>query len=155
MTKKHSLTAILLLLVFAAAPVSAELQLDTRLTMADVENNRKTLILETVQPSPQQSKEFWKIYDAYREDMGKLNTTIAKLMEEYADSYAALNDDQAERMLKELTTVEVKKVKTKKKYSKKLAKILIPKQLLRWLQTENKMDATIALAAAALVPIDR
>ena len=55
-------------------------------------------------PSPQQSKEFWEIYDAYREEMGK---------------------------------------------------VLIPTQLLRWLQTENKMDATIALAATALIPLDR
>jgi len=55
-------------------------------------------------PSPQQSKEFWEIYDAYREKMGK---------------------------------------------------VLIPTQLLRWLQTENKMDATIALAATALIPLDR
>jgi len=106
-------------------------------------------------PSPQQSEEFWEIYDAYREEMGELNTRTAKVVEEYVASYAALNDDQAEDMLKELTTVEVKRVKTRQDYAEKLGKVLIPKQLLRWLQTENKMDATIALAATALIPLDR
>ncbi len=155
MTKTHYLTALLLLIALAAGPVSAEIHLDTRLTMADVENDRKTMVMATVAPSPQQSKEFWEIYDAYREEMGELNTRNAKVVEEYVASYAALNDDQAEDMLKELTKVEIKKVKTRQKYAKKLGKVLIPKQLLRWLQTENKMDATIALAAAALIPLDR
>ena len=155
MTKNLCFTAVLLLMVLAAGPATAELQLETRLTMADIENDRKTMISATVAPSPQQSKEFWKIYEAYTEEMRELNTRIAKVMEEYVDSYAALNDQQAEKMLDELTTVEVKKVETRKKYADKLSKILIPKQLLRWLQTENKIDATIALATAALVPLDR
>lgn len=154
MKKTHIISAALLL-VFAAGTVSAELQLDTRLTMAEVENDRKTVVLATVAPSPQQSKDFWKTYDAYREAMGKHETKIAALTEEYVASYAALNDQQAEDMLKELTKVEIKRVKTRKKFAKKLGKILIPKQLLRWLQTETKMDAAIALETAVLIPLDR
>ncbi len=154
MKKIHIITAALLL-VFAAGTVSAELKLDTRLTMAEVENDRKTVVLATVAPSPQQSKDFWKTYDAYREEMGKHEAKIAALIEEYVESYAALNDQQAEDMLKELTKVEIERVKTRKKFADKLGKILIPKQLLRWLQTETKMDAAIALGAAALIPLDR
>lgn len=154
MTKTHILGAALLIML-ASGTVSAELQLDTRLSMADIENDRKTVVMATVQPSPQQSKEFWKIYDAYRETMGKHEVKIAALIEEYVDSYAALTDQQAERFLKEMTSVEIKRAETRQKYSEKLGKILIPKQLLRWVQTEMKMDAAIAFEAAALIPFDR
>lgn len=154
MTKRNLLTVSLLVMLFAGT-AAAELQLDTRLTMADVENDRKTVVLATVQPSPQQSKEFWKIYDAYREAMGKHESKIAALIEEYVDTYAALSDQQAERFLKELTAVEIDRADTRQKYADKLGEILIPKQLLRWVQTEMKMDAAIALEAAALIPLDR
>lgn len=56
--KRHCLTALLLLLALAAGSVSAELCLETRLTMADIENDRKTMVMATVAPSPQQSEEF-------------------------------------------------------------------------------------------------
>ena len=153
MTKKHIITAALLLLL--AGPAVAELQLETRLAKADIENDRKTIIMATVDPSPQQSKKFWETYDAYRGEIGELDKRVAKIMEEYVDSYAALNDEQARRMLKELTKIDTDRVKIRSKYSRKLGKILIPKQHLRWLQTENKMDAVTGLAAAVLVPMNR
>ena len=101
MTNRNLLTASLLLMLFAGT-AAAELQLDTRLTMADIENHRKTMVMATVEPSPQQEKDFWHIYDAYREEMGKLEHKVAALIEEYVDSYAALTDQQAERFLKAL-----------------------------------------------------
>ncbi len=153
MTKKHIITAALILLF--AGPAVAELQLDTRLAMADIENDRKTIVLATIDPSPEQSKKFWTTYDAYRDEIGELDTRVAKMMEEYVASYASLNDEQAKRMLKELTKIETKRVDIRSKYSRKFGKILGPKQQLRWLQTENKMDAVTGLAAAIAVPMNQ
>ena len=153
MTKKYIIAAALLFML--AGPAIAELALNTRLAMADIENDRKTIILATVDPTPEQSKKFWKTYDAFRGEMNELNTEVAKMTEEYVASYASLNDEQAKRMLNDLTKIEVKKTTIRSKYAKKLGKILTPLQLVHWLQTENKMNAVINFAALATIPMDR
>ncbi len=152
MTKKNILIAALMILI--AGPAVAELQLNTRLAMADIENDRKTIVLVTIDPSPEQSKKFWEAYDAYRANIRELDVSAAKMMEEYVASYASLNDEQAKRMLKEFTKIESKRVEIRSKAARKLGKILTAKQVLRWLQTENKMDAVTGLAAAIAVPMN-
>ena len=93
--------------------------------------------------------------DYYARPLKELNAKVAAIVEEYAAAYAALNDDQAKRMLKDLTAIDVKRIEIRSKYARKLGKVLIPKQQLRWLQTENKMDAIVRLEAAAAIPLTR
>jgi len=147
---------ILSLLAFVmCVPVFAADSDDVQLTLARIQAERKEIVEAVVKPSPQQSKAFWDTYWAYRETIANLNNRSAELIKEYSDSYAALNDDQALRMLKEASKIELERVEARQKVVKKLEKILVPKQVVRFLQIENKMDAVIGLDMAINIPFTR
>jgi len=148
---KKILTSLLSLLICIPFFASASDE-DDQFNLAKIQADRKLIVETVVQPSPQQSKAFWDAYWAYRETIANLNTRSIKLIKEYTDSYAALNDDQALRMLKEAAVIEVKRVEARKTVVKKLEKILVPKQLVRFLQIENKMNAVIGLDMAITIP---
>jgi len=147
---------ILILAVFAltAAPLLAGQEKSIGLSLAQIQAERKTIIEKTVAPSPQQSEVFWQTYWEYRGKVGVINDQSVKLIKEFADGDAALNDDQAERMVKEMLENDEARAKLKQEYIKKFQKILIPKQVVRWYQTEVKMDAVMRAEAAAGIPFD-
>lgn len=149
---------IVMLVVVAALAGSSLVvaaEMDTQMTLAVVQAQRKELVQAAVQPAPQQEKAFWDTYWAYREDIANLNNRSIKLVEEYTASYAALDDAQSERMIKEATAIDVARVEARQKCVKKLQTILIPKQVVRFLQVEAKMDALVALEAAIAIPFTR
>ena len=151
MFKKILLVCLGLTLCLPAFAAASD---DGDLTLARIQSERKVLVEGIVKPSPQQSKAFWDAYWAYRETVANLDNRSKKLIDEYEKSFAALNDDQAERMLKEAAKIEVERVEARQKIVKKLRKILIPKQIVRFLQIENKMDAIMNLDRAINIPFN-
>ena len=149
MLRKILLICLGLVLIIPAFTAAAD---EGDLSLARIQSERKVLVEGVVKPSPQQSKAFWDTYWAYRETIANLDNRSRKLLEEYEKSFGALNDDQAERMLKEAAKINVERVEARKDVVKKLEKILIPKQVVRFLQIENKMDAIIGLDMAIDIP---
>ena len=64
-----------------------------------------------------------------------------------------LTDEKALSMLDDYLDIQKKKVALKRKYVKKFKKVLTPKKLVLYYQTENKMDAIIMVELAAEVPL--
>ena len=144
----------LIVIGMMTAPLLAGQEKSIGLTLAQIQAQRKNIIEETVAPSPQQSEAFWQTYWEYRGKVGVLNDRLVALIKEYADSYAALNDDQAEKMVKEFLDIDKERAKLKQEYIKIFEKILIPKQVVRWYQSEVKMDAVFLADAALSIPFD-
>lgn len=151
--KRVVLTCVLVTLV--VTPALAGTEKSVGLGMAQIQAERRAIIEATVEPSPQQSEEFWQTYWEYRGHVGVLNDATVKIIEEFANGYMALNDDQAARMVNQILALEKQRTELKQDYVKKFQKILIPKQVMRWYQTENKMDAVIRAEMAAAIPFDR
>ena len=124
------------------------------LTLAQVQADRRAIIEATVEPSPQQAEDFWQTYWVYRGRVGVLNDRTVKVIEEYKASHASLTDDRAAALVNEMLEIEQERSELKQEYVKKFQKILIPKQVVRWYQTENKMDAVIRAAMAVSIPFD-
>ena len=105
---------------------------------------------------PHQTEVFWQTYWEYRGKVKRLTDRVVKLVKQYeATSYAAVDDATAVAIVEEILAVEIDRAETCRGYSERLGEILIPKQPLRWVQTEMKMNAAIALEAAAVIPLDR
>ena len=150
--KRGILTLIAISLM--VTPLFAGQEKSIGLSLAQIQAQRKHIIEQTVAPSPQQSEAFWKNYWEYRGKVGVLNDRLVAVIKEYADSHAALNDDQAEKMVRELLDIDEERAKLKQEYIKIFQKILIPKQVVRWYQSEVKMDAVFRADAALSIPFD-
>lgn len=146
-----------LILVMAAllvAPAVSVQAKSTALSLAQVQAQRKAIIEATVAPSPQQAEEFWHTYWLYRGQVSMLTDRLMALIEEYGASSASLTDDRAAAMVNEIMDIQAQRAELRQEYVKKFQKILLPKQVVRWYQTENKLDAVVQADIAAAIPLD-
>lgn len=125
------------------------------LTQADVRSSREALALAIVQPLENQNSTFLYVYRIYKKKIDKLNERIGKLVDEYVESQASLDDDQAARMTKEAAEIDPARVKALKTMIYSLRADLTGKQMARLMQGELKMNAIIDVALAAAIPMDQ
>lgn len=150
--KKTLLVAALA--VLAATTVLAQQDRSMGLTRAVIQSERRAIVEAAVKPAPNQAEAFWKVYWEYRGQVSALGDRMVALIEEFAKAEASLNDQQAERMTAESLAIQKEAAELKERYTRKLKDILLPKQIARWVQVENKLDAVINYEIAAAIPLD-
>lgn len=150
--RRGVLTLVMVVLVLAPT-ISAQAK-STALSLAQVQAQRRAIIEATVAPSPQQAEEFWHTYWLYRGQVSMLTDRLVALIEEYGASEASLTDDRATAMVQEILDIQAQRAELREEYVKKFQKILLPKQVVRWYQTESKLDAVVQAAIAASIPFD-
>jgi hypothetical protein len=139
------IAAHLLVPTFAAAN-------STEPTLAEVQYQRRDIVEATVAPSETQIEDFWRTYWEYRGRVGTLNDRTVALIEEFNAVAGDLTSDRAAWMVNETLDIETKRAKLKKQYVGKFKDILVPHQVLRWYQTEKKIDAMIRAEMALAIP---
>ena len=122
-------------------------------TRAMIVADRTQVVLNTLHLSDEEIKVFSPVYVEYWEEMNLLNDGLEKLILDYSDNYNNLTDEKALEMLDDYLDFQKKKVALRKKYVKKFKKVLTPKKLVQYYQTENKLDAIIMMELAAGVPL--
>ncbi len=119
----------------------------------DLKADRKALIAEEMKFTDQESEAFWPIYRNYRAEVEKATDRLVKLILEYADLYPDVPDPRAREMLTQYTKVETELLSIKRKYFKKLGKVLPPAKVFRFAQLDNRFDLGTRVAVAAWVPM--
>jgi len=129
-------------------------QADGELTQEIIVDSRETLIEAIIQLQEDQVRPFRYDYRIYTGKLTKLYDRTAKIIDEYAESYASLNDEQAEKLIVEAAQIDTDRVKALKTLIYSLRSELTGKQMSRLMQGEFKMNAIIDLALAAAIPLD-
>ena len=122
-------------------------------TRAMIVADRTQVVLNTLRLSDEEIKVFSPVYVEYWEEMNLLNDGLEKLILDYSDNYNNLTDEKALEMLDDYLDFQKKKVALRTKYVKKFKKVLTPKKLVQYYQTENKMDAIIMVELARRIPL--
>ena len=122
-------------------------------TRAIIAAERTQIVLNTLGLTDEEIDAFSPVYLDYWEEMNLINDKLEALILDYADNYENLSDEKALSMLDDYLDIQKKKLALKKKYVKKFKKVLTPKKLVQYYQTENKMDAIIMVELAAEIPL--
>ena len=128
---KRMVTVVLIFALGATTLLAAE-EKSTDLSLAQVQADRKAIVTEVVAPAPQQEEAFWQTYWEYRGRISRLTDRTVELIEQYAASYAAVDDATATAMVDEILSIQNERMKIRQEYVKKFQKILVPKQVFRW-----------------------
>lgn len=126
----------------------------SELTYETIDSDREKLVAAVVQLLEDQERPFWYEYRNYTKKLTKIYDRSASLIVEYVESYASLNDQQADRMTKEAAKIDADRVKALETLIYSLRSELTGKQMSRLMQGELKMQAIIDLALAVAIPID-
>lgn len=117
--------------------------------------DKKFVVASNMDLTEAEAKGFWPVYDAYQQDLHKINERMAKVINDYALVYnkGAMLDDTAKKLLDETIAVELAEVKLKQSYVPKLSKVLPGVKVARYLQIENKIRAIVRYELASAIPL--
>jgi hypothetical protein len=119
--------------------------------------DKKLVVATNMDLTESEAKGFWPIYEAYQQDLRKINRRIALLLEAYAADFRnkSLTDDKAKKLIDDSVGIEQAEANLKSSYAPKLGKVLPVKKVARYLQIENKIRALVKYDLASGVPLVR
>lgn len=146
--------------VLGGNPHSAEVESAYKSALEDLdqsraleEGRRRNVVGEVMDLTPDEQKRFWPVYTAYRGEMSALGERMARLVADYAARFGKLQDQDASAMTREYMDIDQKALDVKKKYLPKFDAVLNPKQVARFFQTDQKLDAGIKFGMAKGIPL--
>lgn len=147
------ITSLLLACCLLTAPFSALAEDTSALKKKIMFDQKKLIVLENVEFSADEGKDFWPIYDQLQEELFTVNQQSAKLIVAYASVYQTLTDDQATKIVDEYFKIREERTAVLKSYVPKLSKVLPGKKLFRYLQVETKLEAIARFEIAKEIPL--
>jgi len=108
-----------------------------------LKKEKKEIVKDVLELTDEQSKIFWPIYDEYMAELVPFNKIFVKTITEYMDKYETMTDADADRLYKNYFVVDESWLKLKKKYYKKMHKVLPAKKVVRYFQLENRLRTMV------------
>jgi UTP:GlnB (protein PII) uridylyltransferase len=146
---------VLVTVLLGALPALAQVS-DTDLLQqlrADIQADRQALVAANLGLTDDEGDAFWPVYREYRNDMSKVGDRLQNLIQDYADAYPNVTEDQAKAMVDEMIAIRHDELQVRKSHLSKFRKALPETKVARFLQIENKIDAIVNLGLADAIPL--
>jgi hypothetical protein len=122
-------------------------------SMAQLE--RKAVVEKAMELTPEEAGRFWPVYNEYSAELAKTNDQMVKLITDYAAAYETLDDKTAASLRNGYFKLQSDLLGVRKKYAKKMTKVLSEVKVTRFFQLEAKLDAVQNLKFARQIPLVR
>ncbi|MEA3413830.1 MAG: hypothetical protein U9R74_20210 [Pseudomonadota bacterium] len=137
-----------------AAPVWAEdLSEETKLTAEIIEAKKKLIVLQNMNLTEAETAKFLPVYEKYQERLSAINEKSAELIKDFAEHYEHMTNERARNLLNDYLDIEAEKNRLQKYYVKKFNEVLSAKNVARYYQVENKIDAIIDYQLVEVIPL--
>ena len=151
---KFAFTATALLAV--AAPFAAQAQSaydDTQQLIAQIQTDKRAVVLKAMALDDAQLTAFGPIYDSYQAERKLLMQRGVDLLNAYSSNYDTMTDAAAKGLLKDWLQLQDDDTALTRKYVKRFDKVLPTTKVLRFVQVENKLNTLLRLPAVQNVPL--
>jgi hypothetical protein len=151
---KIALAATALLSVAAPYVVQAQSSYDdTQQLIAQIQADKRAVVLKAMALDDAQMTAFTPIYDAYQADRKKLMQRGVDLINAYSSNYDSMTDDAAKGLLKDWFALQDDELALVRATAKKLDKVLPTTKVLRFVQVENKLNTLLRLPGIQGIPL--
>ena len=137
----------------AAPESSGDIATDIALTRAVIKERRQAIVAMNMQLSEPEAGGFWPVYRNYRNEAALLGDRFIAIITDYAKVYENLSEAQAARLTDDFLKLQEDQLQLKMKYVKRFRKVLPEKQVARFFQIENKLDAIVNYDLADTIPM--
>jgi hypothetical protein len=138
-----------------AAPASAQTSDEVELTRTLIEAERKAIVATNMKMTELESEAFWPVFNDYQRDLREISDRKIGLIKLLAQDYETLTDEQAKGLIEGYLEIQGDQVKLRRDYLKKFRKALPDRQVTRFYQIENKLQAIIDYDLARSIPLVR
>ena len=141
--------------LLVAVPGSAQVRDETVLTYEVIRDERKSLVLDALDLTPDQRAALLPIFDAYLDEMAQIDAERVALVREFLAKYKSISDADAAVLLEKVTAISQKELDVRQKYLSKFDQVLPTRKVLRLWQVENKLDTIIDAQLVKDIPLAR
>ncbi|GGZ80568.1 hypothetical protein [Algibacter mikhailovii] len=145
------------LLIFAALILSiasfAQSNEYIELTRSVLKTETKAAIAGVMNLTEAQSAPFWDLYNEFETQNYNVQNKRIALIKDYAKNYENLTDDKANELVNQYFAYKQEDLKLKKKYYKKIKKVVPATESAKFLQAINKIDDLINAELALDIPL--
>jgi len=139
----------------AAAPAvdMGNLRAFVELARSDIKTDKALIFAQNLDLSSDEAVEFWPLERDYQAELQKLLDQRYDLLVTFVKNYGSLTDQQASELATKSFDLEAQRTDLKRKYFKKLCKVLPAVKAARFFQLENQVNAAVDLQVAASLPL--
>ncbi len=114
---------------------------------------KKAIIANGLTMTPEEEKGFWPIYEDYQIGLNKLVVSANALIAKFEINYEKLSGETATQLVDEFFQLEKEAINYRKAGVEKFRKVLSPKNVIQFVQIENKISASERLQVAQQIPL--
>jgi Spy/CpxP family protein refolding chaperone len=141
----------------AQAPASQDQHVlssqDIDMLRKDIRSQKKQLMAQNLHLTDAEATKFWPIYDKYTAELVKINNAKYAALQEYADKFGTLTDDEAMALAKKWLDVDVAAAQLRARYVPIVAQAIGGKNAATFAQIDRRIGQMIELQLSARTPL--
>jgi Spy/CpxP family protein refolding chaperone len=153
------LLALGCVLLFALVPARAQDKPAASRTSAEwlamIQADRKAVVANAMNLTPEQAKKFWPLYEAFQREMAVPRSALTRALNDFVAANYKPTDANAKRLTLEVLASQKEQTRLRDKHFRKMLSALPPHLVARYMQVENKIEAVVAIEEAREIPLAR
>jgi len=126
---------------------------DLDLLRKDIRSQRKQLLAANLKLTDQEATKFWPVYDQYVSELIAINDRKFALIQEYADSYGKLTNEQSLSFVRRWLDSDIEIAQLRQKYVPLVSKVLEGKKSATFFQLDRRIAMMIELQLSSRMPL--
>jgi hypothetical protein len=126
---------------------------DLKLFRKDLRSQKKQIIAANMGLTDSEAQQFWPIYDRYTAELVTIMDKKYALLNEYAQNYTSITNEQAESYIQGRADVEESVMQLRLKYLPIVRKVLSGKSTARFFQIDWRLGLIMDLQLASQIPL--
>jgi len=119
----------------------------------DIRSHKKQLMAQNLTLSDTEATKFWPVYDQYTTELVKINNKKYSTIQQYADNFGTMSDQQADSLIKQWLDVDISVAQLRVKYLPIFSQAVGGKKAATWAQLDRRLQMMIDLQLASQVPL--
>lgn len=125
------------------------------LARSDLKTEKTLIIAQNIAFTADEAAEFWPLHSEYTVALNRLLDERLTIIADFAATYETMTDQKATDLANRVFAFESKRVKLKRTWFKKFAKVIPAKKAAQFFQIENQLNTAMDLQLAAAIPFIR
>jgi len=119
----------------------------------DVRDQKKQIVAANLPLSGDEAAKFWPVYDAYTQEIIKLNDQRYGLVREYAANYNSMTDEQASSYIRRWGSVDEAASKLRLDWMPKIEAVIGQKKTAIFFQIDRRVGLMVELQLSSQLPL--
>jgi hypothetical protein len=139
----------------AAVGSSSDTIMDNQflLLRKDIRSIKKQLVAANLTLTDYEAVKFWPVFEQYSAEFGKITDTRIALIEEYAEEYETVTDEQADSLVRRWLDTDISADQLRQNYVPIVRKVLSGKKAATFFQLDRRISMMIDVQLTSRLPL--